>query len=85
MTVTNSKLAEQSRAKLVGWVLEQTDPVAVAQAAGWMIDQLNDVRSEIAQHRTVAVRQLQAEGWSLAEIGAALGITRARVDQIANR
>ena len=53
----------------------------VGQATGWLIEQLNETKTELAQHRTVAVRQLRSDGWLL---GAPLAITRARVEQIAN-
>ena len=83
--ITNSKLVADTQATLVEWALGLQDPVAIAQATGYLIEELKNIQSELATHRSVVVRQLRAEGWSLAEIGAALNLSRARIEQIANR
>ena len=79
--ITNTRLVEKAHSDLVGGALGLTEPVLVGQATGWLIEQLNETKTELAQHRTVAVRQLRSDGWLL---GAPLAITRARVEQIAN-
>ena len=57
------------------------DPVARFEAAtgvhGW-------VRRVTSQHRRDAINEMRAAGLTLAEIGDQLGLSRARIDQIAH-
>lgn len=83
--LTNKRLAQRATKLYVDWVKSFTDPVQRAQAAGFVELQLAHTQLFIATIRQEAVQQLIAEGWSLAEIGAELEISRARVHQIGQR
>ena len=45
-------------------------------------DQLQEVQTQIATARRSAVRELRADGWTLADIAKTAGITVSRVKQI---
>jgi len=61
------------------------DPCATAQAATWIVDLLADIEQSTAERRRAAIRRMRAEGWTLAQIAAEMGMSRARVDQIAKQ
>jgi DNA-directed RNA polymerase specialized sigma24 family protein len=85
-TIQNQRLAESTAQRWEAWLMKhQKDPVATAWACAYAMDELTMLVERVANRRTEAIRQLQAEGWSLAEIGAELGMSRARVDQIGKR
>jgi DNA-directed RNA polymerase sigma subunit (sigma70/sigma32) len=70
---------------------QDTQGTAVATAAGvaiqcgQVISELNGLMREVCQRRAMAVRALDAEGLSRAQIGAALGLSRQRIQQILDR
>jgi len=66
----------------VAWVQGQETTTAKAMAAKWAMDLLAEVVTQISTERIAAVRALWADGWGLADISGALGISRARVHQI---
>ena len=83
-SITNRKLEDQLRQLCDDWLTQFDDPFATAQAAGWLMDVLQtELGPMITAHRVRAVRQLRVDGFTLAEIAAQLGLTRARVDAIA--
>ena len=47
-----------------------------------LLGQLSDVQSQIATARRSAVRELRADGWTLADIAKTAGVTVSRVKQI---
>ncbi len=55
------------------------DTVILAQAVN---EALLTAQSEVAAVRRAAVRQLRRDGWTLREIGEAVGLTISRVAQI---
>jgi DNA-directed RNA polymerase sigma subunit (sigma70/sigma32) len=57
----------------------------VAVTCGQVIAELNELVREVCQRRAVAVRALDAEGLSRAQIGVALGLSRQRIQQILDR
>lgn len=83
--ITNPSLQRQLNQLCTDWLDSMDDPVAKAQAAGWLLDVLQaDVVPNVSAHRVRAVRQLRVQGFTLAEIAAELGLSRARVEKIAN-
>ena len=82
--VTNKQLQSSLNELCSTWLDGMDDPVVTAQAAGWLLDVLQtDVLISVSAYRIRAVRQLRVQGFTLAEIGAELGLSRARVDAIA--
>lgn len=57
-----------------------SDPVRRAIAAGEAAEQ---VRAELADLRAEAVWELRDQGWSYAQIGEAIGVSRGRAEAIA--
>lgn len=83
-SLTNPPLEKQLSSLCDEWLSQFDDPIAVAQAAGWLLDLLQtELGPSITSRRVQAVRQLRLEGFTLAEIGAQLNLTRARIDTIA--
>ena len=62
--------------------LERTEPSKRITMAFTLTEQLQDIQAEIAAQRRAAVRQLRADGWKLAQIAQAAGVTVSRVKQI---
>lgn len=83
--IRNPKLMQTANDMSLDWVRSQPDPESVALAAGWLLAELSELVDKISIERVAAVRALRAEGWSLAEIGFSLGLSRARIDQIAKQ
>ncbi|MCD9625277.1 hypothetical protein [Rhabdothermincola salaria] len=84
--VTNNELVANALGPLEGWLNSLADdPEARALAAGWLLDQLEEMKDTVAVHRRAAVRELRANNLSLGEIAYALAISRSRVDQLANQ
>ena len=82
--ITNDRLQNSLNKLCSTWLDEMDDPVVVAQATGWLLDVLQtDVLIGVSAYRIRAVRQLRIQGFTLAEIAAELGLSRARVDAIA--
>ena len=83
-SVTNMKLQAQLQQVCDDWVASMDDPMLRALAMSWLLD---SIQSELIPHvsgiRVAAVRQLRMEGFTLAEIAAELGLSRARIDMIA--
>jgi hypothetical protein len=82
-TPTNTKLVSQIQQDVEDWVTQDLNPVHVAQAAQWLMNEFIDLNSQLSQYRTEAVKLLLSEGWSLAEVGELLGVHRTRIYQIA--
>lgn len=77
-------------ARLGVWVIEEaeslrriSDPMERAKQAGAMQDRLQVLSKEVSRIRREAVEELLSGGMSQAEVGAALGLTRGRVSQLA--
>lgn len=82
--ITNHQLQTSLNELCSTWLDGLDDPVVMAQATGWLLDVLQtDVLLSVSAYRVRAVRQLRVQGFTLAEIGAELGLSRARVDAIA--
>jgi DNA-directed RNA polymerase specialized sigma24 family protein len=86
--ITNPDLALLVFTSCTEWVQDlhhEHGAEVCAVGAGWLIGQLEATTTALANERASAVRTLRANDWSLAEIAHALGMSRARVEQIANR
>jgi len=83
--VDNDLLRENIEAMTRGWLDTLESPEATAAGCTWLLAVLGDVSDLASARRAAAVHQLTVDGWSLSEIGAALGISRARVHQLVNR
>lgn len=59
------------------------DPVVRARMLGQRLADLAAWQIRLKTARRAAVHELREQGWSLARTGAALGVTAARVQQIA--
>ena len=82
--VTNEQLHSSLNELCTAWLDGMDDPIVLAQASGWLLDVLQtDVLVNVSAYRVRAVRQLRVQGFTLAEIAAELGLSRARVDAIA--
>lgn len=85
-TTRNPQLETALRETVTRFLAQfENDPCATAQAATWIIDLLTDLEESTAERRRAAVRRMRAEGWTLAQIGAEMGMSRSRVDQIAKQ
>lgn len=82
--ITHPQVEAQVRA-LVQWVQSRDTNVAQAAAAAWAMSMLTDVSRQIGTVRVSAIRLMWDQGWSLADISEALGMSRARVHQIINK
>lgn len=63
-------------------VLERGDPVERIVRANELAEQARMMQSQLADVRRAAVRELRAQGLTLAAIGDQVGITLSRVKQI---
>jgi DNA-directed RNA polymerase specialized sigma24 family protein len=61
------------------------DLAMVAVRAGEALQHLLDLQQQVGQQRAAAVRAMLAEGMSYAEVGATIGLSRQRIEQIVNR
>lgn len=83
--VTNRALQDDLRRLCDEWLTPMDDPILEAQAAGWLLDVFQtDLVPHVSSFRVRSVRRLRSQGFTLAEIGAELGLSRARIDRIAN-
>ena len=83
--VTNQTLQDSLNRLCDEWLSGMDDPILQAQAVGWLLDVMqSDVVPNVSAYRIRAVRRLRSQGFTLAEIGAELGLSRARIDRIAN-
>lgn len=83
--ITNPSLQQSIQTQCLEWLAGLDDPIAQAQAVGWLMDVLQtDLGPQVSGFRVRAVRQLRVQGFTFAEIAAQLGLTRARVEKIAN-
>lgn len=82
--IRNHPLGDVTARKWLEWVLSYDTAEARALAAKGAMDHLKDVEAQLIHVRTAAMRDMHAQGFSLAEIGAACGVSRQRVDQIIN-
>jgi DNA-directed RNA polymerase specialized sigma24 family protein len=88
ISVTNPPLAELLLDDMVDWLdrgASLNRPENQAAACTWLLGVLDDLSDAVAARRSAAVRQLVADGWSYAEIGHALGVSRSRAHQLAER
>ena len=82
----NPKLAETVAATFAKFLSQfEDDPLATAQAVGWLLDMTDETLEAARDARRAAIRRLRRDGWTLAEISAETGLTRARVHAIAER
>jgi DNA-directed RNA polymerase sigma subunit (sigma70/sigma32) len=82
MNPTESKISAATRDTTAD-LAQITDPAERAKAAGQLLeDDVPLLQSAIREVRQGAVAELRAKGLSFAEIGAEIGVTRARAKQI---
>lgn len=82
----NPKMAETVAATFAKFLGQfDGDPLATAQAVGWLLDMTDEALEPARVARVAAIRRLRADGWTLAEIATETGLTRARVHAIAER
>lgn len=69
---------------IVEWVQEQED--AVNQAVAWVsvTNALKGAQDELRELRRAAVQALLAEGFNQPEVGGMLGVSKSRINRIAN-
>lgn len=85
MTISNPRFAEIIQ-EVVSWARCQETAVARADAARTAQAELVGLlQMELAEAKAEAIRELWTTGWSLREIGQALGISTSRVEQIIKR
>jgi DNA-directed RNA polymerase sigma subunit (sigma70/sigma32) len=83
-SVTNVKLQEQLQKVCDDWIATLDDPMLRALAMSWLLDSIqSELVPNVSAVRVAAVRQLRMQGFTLAELGAELGLSRARIDKIA--
>lgn len=83
-SVTNMKLEAKLQQVCDEWIETLEDPMLRALAMSWLLDSIQSVLvPNVSAVRVAAVRQLRMEGFTLAEIAAELGLSRARIDMIA--
>ena len=58
------------------------DPVARARAAGELLAEHQSAVTRLAQIRRKAIAELRAQGFSYAQVGQSLGVTRGRIAQL---
>lgn len=81
--ITNEQLMGRMWELVSKWLNDiPNDAVVAAQATGFVLDEMAKLQAQLAEFRAVQVRVLRASDWSLAEIAAELGVSRARVAQI---
>jgi len=61
------------------------DLAMVAVRAGDALQHLLGLQQQVGQQRAAAVRAMLAQGMSYAEVGATIGLSRQRIEQIVNR
>lgn len=61
------------------------DLASVAVRAGNALQQLLDLQQQVGRQRAEAIRGMLDEGMSYAEVGATIGLSRQRIEQIVNR
>jgi hypothetical protein len=82
--ITNPKLEAQLQKVCDDWIATLEDPMLRALGVSWLLDSVqSELIPNVSAVRVAAVRQLRMEGFTLAEIGAELGLSRARIDKIA--
>ena len=79
----NPELQAQFREMVTVWVDSMTDPMSTAQAVSWLVDMVETEMEPLMQKRVAAIRRLWMDGHSLREIADQVGLSRARVHQIA--
>lgn len=82
MSSSESKIGAAARGTTAD-LARITDPAERAKAAGQLLeDDVPHLQSAIREVRQAAVAELRTKGLSFAEIGAVIGVTRARAKQI---
>lgn len=61
------------------------DLVVRAKQSVMLMEELQNAIAELSEIRAAALRDLHNTGWSYAQLGEAVGLTRARVHQIVDR
>jgi hypothetical protein len=69
-------------ADCIEWADNQPDPLTQAAAVSWLQGELQGKVAELAARRTTLLRDLHERGWSMGDIGEAIGLSKARVSQI---
>jgi hypothetical protein len=83
-SVTNMSLEAQLQQACDDWIGSLDDPFLRAKGISWLLDSIQtELLPNASAARVAAVRQLRLEGYTLAEIAAELGLSRARIDMIA--
>jgi hypothetical protein len=66
------------------WIESLDDPFLRAKGLSWLLDSIQtELLPNVSAARVAAIRQLRLEGYTLAQIAAELGLSRARIDVIA--
>jgi DNA-directed RNA polymerase specialized sigma24 family protein len=85
-TVTDETARATIRAALADALDTVSDePERTICLAAWILETVEEDLEPIRTARAAAVRQLRAEGFTLAELAELSGLSRARIDQIAKR
>lgn len=83
-SVTNMSLEAQLQQACDDWIGSLDDPFLRAKGISWLLDSIQtELLPNASAARVAAVRQLRLEGYTLAQIAAELGLSRARIDMIA--
>ena len=83
-SVTNMNLEAQLQQACDDWIESFDDIFLRAKGLSWLLDSIQtELLPNVSAARVAAVRQLRLEGYTLAEIAAELGLSRARIDVIA--
>ena len=83
-SVTNMSLEAQLQQACDDWIESLDDPFLRAKGLSWLLDSIQtELLPNVSAARVAAVRQLRLEGYTLAQIAAELGLSRARIDVIA--
>ncbi len=83
-SVTNMSLEAQLQQACDDWIESLDDPFLRAKGLSWLLDSIQtELLPNVSAARVAAIRQLRLEGYTLAQIAAELGLSRARIDVIA--
>ena len=83
-SVTNMNLEAQLQQACDDWIESLDDPFLRAKGLSWLLDSIQtELLPNVSAARVAAIRQLRLEGYTLAQIAAELGLSRARIDMIA--
>lgn len=85
MTAPDQKprLALEALSSVLAALTKIEDPLDRAKVASLVLDAVPRIQTALRETRQAAVRELREQGLSHAEVGTALGVSRARAQQIA--